>query len=125
MKRKLAVYLSSLSLLAGVQNKNAESLDFVGTAFMVFCGGATVYEAYNVPRNLIKQGYKNYNKIDLILDTLIGIAAGYTAVIGYTKDIYIYGFNGKKKTKEQKAKDSIAKTTNQMRNNLRSSSVAE
>ena len=30
-----------------------------------------------------------------------------------------------KKTKEQKAKDSIAKTTNQMRNNLRSSSVAE
>ena len=125
MKRKLAVYLSSLSLLAGVQNKNAESLDFVGTAHMVFCGGATVYEAYNVPRNLIKQGYKNYNKIDLILDTLICATGAWAAVANYTKGIYIYGLGGKKTEQEQKEKKSIIKDNKSNEKYLRSSFVAE
>ena len=93
MKRKLAACLSSLSLFAGVQGK-AESFSFIGTVYTVSMGACAVYETYNVPRNLIR--YKNYDKVNLILDMLLGIAGGLAAVKSYQSGIHIHGFDQEK-----------------------------
>jgi len=107
MKRKLAACLSSLSLLAGVQDIT-ESFSFIGTVYTVFMGACTVYEAYNVPRNLIKMGYKDYNKVDLILDMILGIFAGWTAVKSYQSGIHIHGFDQEKIAKYKGEKEKIS-----------------
>lgn len=107
MKRKLVACLSSLTLFAGVQDK-AEVLSFIGTVCTVSMGACAVYEAYNVPRNLIKMGYKDYNKVDLILDMLLGINGGLAAVKSYQLGIHIHGFDQEKIAKYKGEKEKIS-----------------